>query len=211
MNMQKRGNAMMRRQTVAEALADKSPHLFVMNRVKPEGNINMNALGDDGVMTAIVIPTTFIPLDMTLFISRENLLKNMVFRRLEAGGKIAIINPEDAINAIAGEPRAQKELDRILNVNSEHGGRHNQQNHEELIELKATKNGAGDTNLAPLQNINPFAIGIVQRAASEDVADLIADIESRAHTLEVSDLEYIAQNVEDNALKQFVVDYASSN
>lgn len=210
MKYQKRGNAMMRRQTVAEALADKSPHLFVMNRVKPEGNINMNALGDDGVMTAIVIPTTFIPLDMTLFISRENLLKNMVFRRLEASGKIAIINPEDAIAAIEGEPRAKKELDRILNVNNEHGGRLSSER-EELIEMRATSQGSGDTNLAPLQNINPFAIGIVQRATSEDVADLIADIESRAHTLEVSDLEYIAQNVEDKTLKQFVVDYVSSN
>lgn len=210
-----RNKALMRRQSIVEAMADKSPHLFVMNRVSEDpkfvaGNINLNVKSDDG-MTVIVIPATFIPVDMGLFIDRDALLRNQAFRRLDASDKISIINPEDALNAIASNPRAQKEVKRILNINNDHGGSM-KAGGEELIEMKASREGgSGDTNLAPLQNVNPFAIGIVQRAQTEDVADLIADIESRAHTLEISDLEYIAQNVEDNTLKQFVVEYVTSN
>lgn len=213
--MQKKSPSMMRRMTVMEALADNSPHLYIMNRVAEDpklvaGNINLNVKSDDGGMTVIVIPATFIPVDMSLFISKENLLKNQAFRRLDAANKISIINPEDAQNAIESNPRAKKEVLRILNINSAHGGR-TAGDGPEMIEMRPTKNGAGDTDLAPLQNINPFAIGIVQRSKTDDVADLMADIESRAHTLEVSDLEYIASNVEDATLKQFIVDYVSGN
>jgi hypothetical protein len=201
--------------TVMQAMADSSPHLFVMNRVSEDkkfepGNINLNVKGDDGGMTVIVIPATFIPVDMSLFISKNNLLTNQAFRRLDAANKISIIHPEDAASAIENEPRAQKELNRILNINNEHGG-YSRGDNEEFIEMKATKSGSGDTNLAPLAEINRFAIGIVQRSSTEDVADLIADIESRAHTLEIHDLEYIAQNVEDATLKQFIVEYVSNN
>lgn len=213
--MQVRRNAsMMRRMTVMEALADKSPHLFIMNRVEEDpklvaGNINLNVKSDDGGMTVIVIPATFIPVDMSLFISKANLLNNQAFRRLDASDKISIIHPDDAQNAIASNPRAQKEVKRILNINSAHGGRTT--DGPEMIEMKAREGAAGDTNLAPLQNVNPFAIGIVQRSSTEDVADLMADIESRAHSLEISDLEYIASHVEDASLKQFVVDLVSGN
>ena len=214
--MQPRKNAaLMRRMTVMEAMADPSPHLFIMNRVQEDpklvaGNINLNVKSDDGGMTVIVIPSTFIPVDMSLFISKENLLKNQAFRRLDAADKISIIHPEDAQNAIASNPRAQKEVKRILNINSAHGGRTNNDG-PEMIEMKAREGASGDTDLTPLQNVNPFAIGIVKRAQTEDVADLMADIESRAHTLEISDLEYIASHVEDASLKTFIVDLVSGN
>lgn len=213
--MPRKNSALMRRMTVMEAMADPSPHLFVMNRVEEDpklvaGNINLNVKSDDGGMTVIVIPATFIPVDMSLFISKENLLKNQAFRRLDAADKISIIHPEDAQNAIASNPRAQKEVKRILNINHAHGGR-TTEGGPEMIEMRATSAGAGDTDLTPLQNVNPFAIGIVQRAQTEDVADLMADIESRAHSLEISDLEYIASHVEDASLKTFIVDLVSGN
>jgi len=115
-----RSSAEMRKLTVAQALQDKDDiHLFVMNIQKPDGNINLTVKGDDGTNQSVVIPKTFIPLDMGLFINRDNMLNNQIFRRLVArGDAVVIVNTEDAINAIENYPSARKELKRILSENN---------------------------------------------------------------------------------------------
>lgn len=201
----------LRKVTIQAALDNKNDmHLFVMPQVKTPGNINLTVV-NAGQRVAVVVPTTFIPVDMALFTERESLLRDQVFRRLVARGDIAIINSDDANKLIEEHPNAQRELQRILSANSDFDvaktgdadtveyidRRSEQQKTPALVEEEEEKG----------LDINPFVVGVVNRAAaSEDVADIIADIESRFNTLNVQDLEFIVNNVEDATLKQAVMD-----
>lgn len=200
--------AQMRKLTVAQALADKEDiHLFVMNIQKPDGNINLTVKGDDGTNQSVVIPKTFIPLDMGLFINRENMLNNQIFRRLVArGDAVVIVNTEDAINAIENNPSAKKELKRILSENNTYQVADED---DGFITMKAS----GSAPVSPdkqevIPDLSPFAMGIVQQAGepNADVADLMLDIEGRLSDLSMNDLEFICASVEDASLKQWIVD-----
>jgi len=199
-------SAQMRKLTVAQALADKDDiHLFVMNIQKPDGNINLTVKGDDGTNQSVVIPKTFIPLDMGLFINRENMLNNQIFRRLVArGDAVVIVNTDDAHSAIENNPSAKKELKRILSENNTYQVA---EEDDGFITMKATTSVSPDKQ-EHIPNTSPFAMGIVQQAGepNADMADLMLDIEGRLPDLSLNDLEFICASVEDASLKQWIVD-----
>lgn len=223
--MSQQNVALMRPLTVVEALARKEDlTLYVMNMVRPTreqpdmrpGNINLGVKGDDGSVQTVVIPKTHVPIDMTMFISRENLLLNRHFRQLVQLGHIAIAHPEDAERAIQNSASAQKEINRVLSLNS-YGAENNSP--ARMLELRSSPlidggNGVPTlaTESAPTEFLpDPFAVGIVNRAAgNEDVADLIGDIEIQRLALTEADLTYIANNVEDPVLKQAIADMISA-
>ena len=200
-----KNTALMRKLTVPEALKRDDLCLYVMNVVKPGGNINLTAKGEDGQMQSVVIPKTFIPVDMTLFINRSNLLNNQIFRQLVVRGDVVIVHPDDAEKAIEAHPNAKKEQKRILSSNTDYDINSGGQSGG-YIEMKDTGGSLQQRVESDASNISPFAAGIVSRAASEDVADLMMDIEANRDTLSTDDLEFIATNVEDATLKQFIVD-----
>ena len=115
MSAKPQSKALMRPLTVTQALVDHKDDLalYVMNRTKPAGNINLTVLGEDGTQQSIVIPKTFVPIDMTLFAPRSNLLKNKHFRQLCQLGEIAIAHPDDAEAAIQNSPKAKQEIQRL--------------------------------------------------------------------------------------------------
>lgn len=206
MTAQRNNKNLMRKLTVPEAIGRKDDiSLYVMNVVKPGGNINLTVKGEDGTPQSVVIPKTFIPVDMSLFINRSNLLNNQVFRVLVVRGDIAIVHPEDAEIAIAGHPNAQKEQKRILSSNTDYdiAGGGQTSTHIEMRDTGGSLTQRVESNAS---NISPFAAGIVSRASSEDVADLMMDIEANRDSLTTDDLEFIATSVEDATLKQFIID-----
>lgn len=206
MTAQSSNKALMRKLTVPEALKRDDLCLYVMNIVKPGGNINLTAKGEDGQMQSVVIPKTFIPVDMTLFINRANLLNNQIFRQLVVRGDVVIVHPDDAEKAIEAHPNAKKEQKRILSSNTDYDVAGGAGGNSGYIEMKDTGGSLQQRVESDASNISPFAAGIVSRAASEDVADLMMDIEANRDTLSTDDLEFIATNVEDATLKQFIVD-----
>jgi len=201
--------------TLQAAQADTAElSLFVMNRTKPAGNINMTVTGDDGISQTVVIPTTFIPVDMSNFVSKAALLRSTVFRRLVASGSVVLVDPNNARDAIENDPRAAREAKRLVSINAavnstDDPGFIEMDSSGAVSEEKRAQATAGDEEDAG-QQINPFAIGIVSRANSgDDIADLICDLESHAHTLEIVDFDYIMTNVSDQTLKSWVDTYLS--
>uniref|UniRef100_A0AB39CE64 Uncharacterized protein n=1 Tax=Pseudomonas phage HRDY3 TaxID=3236930 RepID=A0AB39CE64_9VIRU len=200
--------ALMRPLTVTEALKRDDVPLYVMNRTKPAGNINLTVKGDDETLQSIVIPKTFVPIDMTLFAPRKNLLLNKHFRQLCQLGEIAIAHPDDAEAAIQASPKAKQEIQRVLQMNASD----KESNVPEMLEMR-TDIAPPVSPQAPVQNEEsynptPFVAGIVNRALNEgeDMADLMDDISMRRDELNFDDLNYIANNVEDVTLKQFIAD-----
>lgn len=199
---------LMRPLTVTEALKRDDLQLFVMNMTKPAGNINITVKGEDDTMQSIVIPKTFAPIDMSLFAPRENLLKNRQFRQLCQLGSIAIAHPEDALGAIQNSPKAQKEIQRVLDMNADGSA---PMAAPEMLEMRADVAPRVQQSkvLTPQEyQPQPFVAGIVNRALldGEDMADLMDDIQTRRDELSLDDLAYIANSVEDSNLKQFIAD-----
>ena len=211
--------ALMRPLTVMEALAREDDlTLYVMNMIRPTrenpdmklGNITLSVKGEDGTIGGVTIPKTQVPIDMTMFAPRENLLRNKHFRQLVQLGHIAIAHPEDAETAIANNPRAQKEIKKVLSLNAYGEGGMT----PKMLELRMDPfSEAGSIPHLPEQSQpteklpDPAAVGIVNRAAgNEDIGDLIADIQMQREILSLDDLTYIANNVEDPVLKQAIAD-----
>jgi hypothetical protein len=210
MSAKPQSKALMRPLTVTQALVDHKDDLalYVMNRTKPAGNINLTVLGEDGTQQSIVIPKTFVPIDMTLFAPRSNLLKNKHFRQLCQLGEIAIAHPDDAEAAIQNSPKAKQEIQRVLTMNA--GSDSSAM--PEMLEMR-TDVAPPVQQQAPIHNEEsysptPFVAGIVNRALleGEDMADLMDDISMRGDELTFDDLTYIANNVEDQTLKMFIAD-----
>lgn len=186
----------------AEATLENDSSLYVMNRTTdPVGAINLTAVGAGGTRIPVVIPNTFIPVDMSNFVPKENLLRDATFRRLVQSGVVILINSEDAERAISANPRAEKEQQRIYSVNSE----------LQEDETPGTVTIGGDDvktekKVVTENEVSPFALGVVQRLneGSENSADIISDIEARAYSLKPADFEYISNNVSDSDVKQFV-------
>jgi hypothetical protein len=210
MSVKPQSKALMRPLTVTQALVERKDDLalYVMNRTKPAGNINLTVLGEDGTSQSIVIPKTFVPIDMTLFAPRDNLLKNKHFRQLCQLGEIAIAHPDDAETAIQNSPKAKQEIQRVLTMNAGSDSAAM----PEYLEMR-TDVAAPVQQQAPIHNEEtysptPFVAGIVNRALNEgeDMADLMDDISMRQDELSFEDMTYIANNVEDQTLKQFIAD-----
>jgi hypothetical protein len=209
MSRTQQATALMRPLTVTEALKRDDLELYVMNRTKPAGNINLTIKGEDDTMQSIVIPKTFVPIDMTMFAPRKNLLLNKHFRQLQQLGQIAIAHPEDAAAAIQASPKAQAEIQRVMQMNASG----NETFVPEMLEMRTDIAPALPPAQAPMENEetyqpSPFAAGIVNRAGleGEDMADLMGDIEMRRDELSIDDMNYIANNVEDVTLKTFIAD-----
>ena len=188
----------------AELTIDKDSSLYVMNRTNEPGAINMTCTDRNGVRIPVVIPNTFIPIDMSNFVPKENLLRDSSFRKLVQSGAVIIVHSEDAENAIKNNPRAKKEQDRIYAVNADlqddvgSGG--------EFVEIGTERNREPERVITENDNIAPFALGVVERSkdSGDDVQDILSDIESRAYSLTANDLDYITNNVSSVEIKDFV-------
>ena len=185
----------------AEASSDKS--LYVMNRTDVPGAINLTATAANGHRVPVVIPNTFIPVDMSNWVPKENLIQDPTFRRLVQSGAVFLINTEDAERAIASNPRAEKEQQRIYAINAQLAGDGDKAG---TVEITGSREKQAKKVVTENDNVGPFALGIVQRSkeGNEDVSDIISDIEARAYSLKPNDLDYIANNVSSSEIKQFV-------
>lgn len=175
----------------AELIKDDS-RLFVLNRANPEGNINLNVTSD-GQRIAIVIPMTFVPIDMSNFAQRQALLNNTDFRKLIAKGAVQLVDNDEAHKLVTTDARCIKETANLYNS-------------------VFTDTEVGDAN-DQAQNIgleakNPFIQSLLLRAGNddEDVADLISEAEAKMHTLTKSDIEYVANNATSQEMKQWASD-----
>lgn len=193
--------------TLAEALKLKDEQqLFVMNRVKEvkgnSGNITMT-VRSNGTGIGMSIPDTWIPFDLTVYVARADILAEPNFRRLVQQGVIAIVDTESATKFMEDHsPKTDRELNRILNVNSE-------------VESEMAKAIAAEGSLeikVPGAQANTgedlFIEAIVSRAESEAAADIISELDSRIMSsgLTMAQLQFIMDNVTSPEIKDWCVE-----
>lgn len=198
--------------TLADALKLKDEQqLFVKNRVAEvkgnSGAITMT-IRSNGSSIGMSIPDTWIPFDLTVYVARADILAEPNFRRLVQQGIIAIVDTESATRFMQEfEPKTTKELNRILNVNSEV--------EQEIARHSAAATGSMDIKVPGAQGstgADPFIEAIVARSEIEAAADIISELDTRLINQGMSEtqIQYIMDNVTNADVKAWCVDNIES-
>lgn len=187
--------------TITEAERSEDSRLFVLNRTAdPVGNINITATMEDGSRGCVVIPSTFIPFDMSNYISKKSLLAASEFRRLVARAMVYLVDPDEAANFIENSDRAKREQARLL---SSLGGA-DVSDDKQFIEIQ--DNIREEIKVEQTLEADPFVMAIIDRENSEDAGDLLNELEARAYTLKRTDLEYLMANTKQPTIKTWAAD-----
>lgn len=86
--------------------------VFVKNRTKTD--FNMHISDNQGRITLIIVPRTFIPIDLTLWATIDQLKGCQELRAALRGQVLELVDPKEA-KGIINTPEGKKELERIMN------------------------------------------------------------------------------------------------
>lgn len=184
------------RQNVAQAEKADSSQLFVLNKSNPRGNVNFVVVDAAQQKISVQVPVTFIPVDLSIFATKNDILRNPNFRRLIARGFVHIVSTDSAEEFLQ-DPRAQKEHNRIFDVLNEDNDLDFQAPVEESV------------NAAPPESkteVSQFVQNILLRVAEEDTDDLITELETKLDTMSAADVQYLMDNTSSAALKEWCVE-----
>lgn len=172
----------------SEKATDDS-RLFVLNRSNPAGNINFNVTDSAGQRQVIAVPLTSCPIDLSNFAEKVSILRNPDFRRLVSKAMLVLVDNDQAEEFVTRDPRGIAETRRIYGVIE--GGNDPELSGEVQFAETAARTTAEAVGAGA---VNPFIENIVGRSrGEEDAADLISEIDSKLHILEMADIEYVAK------------------
>lgn len=181
--------------TIHELEASSQSTVFVINNAKPKGNINLTVADGMGRQRNVRVPISWIPVDLTMQITRKSLLEDPQFRTLVAKRVILIID-NDAAREFLKNPDAAEEYARLYAVGP-------------IAEVGAADESAEIENAKALVDgsIDPFVMNIlVQRDMSED--DVLRELRNREDDLTKKDFQYIAQNSLHDKVKTWAAEQA---
>lgn len=170
--------------TVSEAEKQKeSSSLWVLNNSgaqgRQKGKINITIPEGNGQVHTIIIPVTFIPVDITTQATKNAVLQNPQFRRLVQGKMLNVLSDEHAASLLQS-PDAQKEQQRLFSLG-----------YDELSDLQDTApTEVKDLINVSEGNISGYALNLANNTdGNED--ELVASLKSNADTLSTEELQYI--------------------
>ena len=181
----------LQRQTLPQAEKSDSSHLYVLNKSNPRGNVNFVVTDSGQQKISVQVPVTFIPMDLTTFASKEDVLRSPYFRRLLARGFLHIIS-EDSAEEFLQDPRAEKEHNRIFEVLQEDNDLEFQAPLSESVQAAPPKSET---------EVSQFVQNILLRTSEENMADLINELEAKLDTMTVPEVKYIMDNTSSAELK----------
>jgi hypothetical protein len=181
------------RLTVPQAEAEKDSRLFVLNKSTPtRGNINFNITDISGQRIGMRVPVTWVPLDLTNFGQKSDIIRNPDFRRMVAKNMIHIVSAASA-EAFLSSSKAEKELNRILDINVDLAPEEKAPSIDKQINAQVP---------AEVQaQASPFIQNIILRSNSEPHGDLITELEGKLDTLSIQDVEMLMNNTSKAEIK----------
>ncbi len=179
-------------------LAEGDTSLYVLNRSNRQGNINMTVSNGHGGYLGLTIPITHIPMDLSTQAAKRLVLEAPEFRRVYSMGFIKIVDSNDADVFFDNSDKARKERTRLLSNGT---GSVNIDDSTDTIVDKVSKDQSVSGEIP--NNINVFAVGLVQRSNSGDEESdaLLQELETKIDGLSGEDLQYIISNSTDAGLK----------
>lgn len=166
------------------------------------GNIMFSVTGDDARPTSLVIPVTFIPIDLSVQAPVDNLIRSTHFRNAISQGRIAIIDP-NCLNEFFEHTVAATEYRRINGGDwTPIGGEGVDMSQDNVANTVSEMQGQateGDT-------VKPEVRAIIESSLAGDPSEQVqAAILNQADTLTADDLQFIADNVTDTNVKDLCI------
>lgn len=166
------------------------------------GNIMFSVTGDDARPTSLVVPVTFIPIDLSVQAPVDNLIRSTHFRAAISQGRLAIINPS-CLNEFFQHPVAANEYRRINDGDwtpiGGDGLSLDQAGEADRISDMQLQGTEGDT-------VKPEVRAIIDSSLAGDASDQVqAAILNQADTLTAEDLQFIADSVTDTNVKELCI------
>ncbi len=190
------------RWTIRQAEKSDDSRLFVVNKCKPAGNVNLTITGSGGERDSVQVPQTYIPVDLSNHAEKVNILRNPNFRRLVSQNHLEIVEP-DAAEAFLRTEGVQHEVKRVYGVHA----LVLQPESEVVIESDTINTGDVVTaeDRALKLGYNPFVVNMMQRINSgeENPQDLISELDSRLNELKVDEIRFMADNVSEPKIKEW--------
>lgn len=164
-------------------------HVYVLNNSNPKGLINFQCNDGLGNSVTIVIPITWIPVDLTTQVIKNSLVTNPQFRRLVSGKMLLLAEPKAAEEILASR-EGSDELKRIFDMYS-----------------KGFSNDAGSipSALKPeaeANNVSGFILNLVSRSDTDEQT-VMAALKGQESSLTESDYRYLLENSMYSEVKQW--------
>lgn len=118
--------------------------VWVINSSKGDrrGDVVLTVARKSGIGSdAIVVPATFIPLDLTMIVSRHQLLSDNQFRQALHNGLLRLVHPDDCQRMFEEDDGAIRERARLSNYMLVGGVAHQQQATQSDVEVFGDKPG----------------------------------------------------------------------
>ena len=183
--------------------SDPTASLYVMNRTVPRGRSCFSVMGDLGQPATVIVPSTFIPVDLTTQATRDSLMKSSQFRSLLSNNDLVIVSNLVAEELLTNNPRARTEHKRLFNADFVPTMEFEMGDNAPLQQAAPEANDTGEDF-----SDNVIVNSIILRCNSgEESADAIINaILNQSDSLTSEDLVCIANNVTDSEVKDFCLD-----
>lgn len=184
--------------------------MYVANRTEPRGNVMFSAKDDMGQPVPVLVPATFIPIDLTQQATKESLMQSTHLRRALRMGHLVIIDTESAEEYMRSSKLAQKEMRNLNKMNAAISAELG----EESGELQAIDLGGGGRKkeiifeggeeFSKNQFVNAFIMR-AQEDSEESDDNLEREFLSRGLGLPVSELNILREHITRPAIVELIV------
>lgn len=184
--------------------------MYVANRTEPRGNVMFSAKDDMGQPVPVLVPATFIPIDLTQQATKESLMQSTHLRRALRMGHLVIIDTDSAEEYMRSSKLAQKEMRNLNKMNAAISAELG----EESGELQAIDLGGGarkkeiifegGEEFSKNQFVNAFIMR-AQEDSEESDDNLEREFLSRGLGLPVSELNILREHITRPAIVELIV------
>lgn len=164
--------------TLQEVIKDKeNPSLHVVNSSSPKGNITFEVADGMGGKTSILLPATWVDVDLTTQSPKDSILSNPQFRKFVAAGFIKVCSPS-YIKSLSMKEGYSKEQAKVYNA-----------------AVSAGEGFKGDTNKGAEtaikgENVSGFVLNLVNSDNVEE-SEAVNSVRMQEDTLTKEDLTYL--------------------
>lgn len=199
---------------VKETKDEVGSGLYVVNTMKRnKGKILFSCMGELGKPSTVVIPATWIPVDLTEQAQREKLIDSTEFKSLLRKGVIAIVSetvtPEKKKLGFIGAsealklPECAEEYKAVLAATG--GTSVDTLQDDSALDLNSVRKGQEQGGSE--REASDLALSIISREMSNESEDtLVNAFRTKLSEFDEADLRYIAENATGSTLKRLAVE-----
>lgn len=178
-------NSQIQTTSIAELEAAKNSSVFVMNMSNPAGKVVITVESGRGTPVSVVMPVTWIPIDLTSQATKKSILESPIFRRMVQNGLLTPVRAEYAEKIMSTE-KAKEEYNRLykdsMNDSAEGMGGN----------IDVIQNLAEAASAEASGQIGGFAQNLANTTEGDE-PELVSSLLARQHSLSLVELRYIAQ------------------